>query len=77
MGNVVKSLLVLAGFVAAAMWVLDPPFSYEPLVVFLTAAALLCDHFFLKPKPSTLTIDGKPLAFDLSIGWNESPRAKS
>lgn len=34
----IKSLLVVAGLVASGMWLLDPPFSYEPLVVFLSAA---------------------------------------
>ena len=73
MGNVVKSLLAIAFFVATAMWALDPSGIYEPLTAFLTAALLLYERY--SPKPSTLTIDGQPLAFDLSIGWNESPQS--
>ena len=73
MVKIIKSLLVLASFFAAGMWALDPAGIYEPLIVFLTAGLAALIHFSPKPKPSTLTIDGQPLAFDLSIDWNESP----
>ena len=78
MVKIIKSLLVLASFFAAGMWALDPAGIYEPLIVFLTAGLAALIHFSPKPKPkpSTLTIDGQPLAFDLSIGWNESPQSE-
>ena len=75
MGKIVKSVLAIAFFLATAMWALDPSGIYEPLTAFLAAALATWVHFSNKPKPSTLTIDGQPLAFDLSIGWNESPQS--
>ena len=45
MGKVVKSLLILASFVATALWVLDPSGIYEPLIAFLAAALATWVHF--------------------------------
>ena len=70
----IKSLLVVAGLVASGMWLLDPPFSYEPLVVFLSAALYALIHFSTTPTPSTPSIDGRLLAFEPTIGWNKSPQ---
>ena len=75
MGKVVKSLLALAGLVASAMWVFNPSGNYEPWIALISSVGYAVVHFSSKPKPSTLAIDGQPLAFDLSIGWNESPQS--
>ena len=53
----------------------NPLGNYEPLGFFLSAALIAVVYFSTKPAPSTLTIDGQPLAFNLSIGWNESPQS--
>lgn len=76
MVKVVTSILFLALLLTGILWMRNPSGNYEPFGFFLSVVLNTVAYFSLKPAPSALAIDGQPLAFDLSIGWNESPQGK-
>jgi hypothetical protein len=76
MVKVVSSILILAFLLTGVLWMRNPSGNYEPFGFFLSVVLNAVAYFSLKPTTSSLAIDGKPLTFDLSIGWNESPQGK-